>query len=283
MFHTRSTPNLGPSSVREPLTYRLKTQQVPEDSDSSPWLFRSTHTTDRETGAFGYPLLSTAMHYGSFASLPSPNVEIELSGANPTHRALCPITFEPTLENVYMYHRPQAMTYSEEERHIRDTEAETWRNLYRDDPEAACHTHSFTSSQTAVIRVGDHGYFEVHNGPLHTLEPGMHIVCFGDMVGDWFSTSRMKRHKHTGYTSWEWVNHKAEICTIVQVPNQYSVVLPSGLIGGLLRWVNKILSRLKPVSETRASPIRGKIIPEASVSFLGDSKIWTGYFATSAS
>ncbi|KAJ6449911.1 hypothetical protein C8R47DRAFT_1084602 [Mycena vitilis] len=164
---------------------------------------------------------AVAMHYGSFASLPSPNVEIELSGANPTHRALCPITFEPTLENVYMYHRPQAMTYSEEERHIRDTEAETWRNLYRDDPEAACHTHSFTSSQTAVIRVGDHGYFEVHNGPLHTLEPGMHIVCFGDMVGDWFSTSRMKRHKHTGYTSWEWVNHKAEICTIVQVPNQY--------------------------------------------------------------
>ncbi|KAJ6470129.1 hypothetical protein C8R47DRAFT_1077865 [Mycena vitilis] len=246
-----SSPNLG----RHQFKYKIITQRVPEDTDSLPPAPSPTIVDDVDQENY----LSEAVTFRTFISEQSltfhPSaisffdtlasstdvvervsyrqpLSIETEGSvhedarqptmpiSPT-MTMTPIVFQHPPSDEYAYLRPAFAEITAQERQTRDTDAEVECIRFRENPADIVHTHPFTNTATTVIRTTNEAYFEVYRCHHHLLEPGMRIVCFGDMVGIWFTTAEMRKHKQYGYTSWKWVNHEAKLVTIVRVDTKY--------------------------------------------------------------
>ncbi|KAJ7604372.1 hypothetical protein DFH06DRAFT_1151240 [Mycena polygramma] len=243
-IRTTSSPDLG---RRKKSKYSIKTQHVPESVDSlTPSLTLADHAARErylsEPVSF-HTFISeqnlethtpTTSHYSSIASSNSPleiipysqplSIEIESSVVESSlmpATPMSPIVFQSSPSDEYIYLRPAFVDITPKERQARDTDAEIERIRFREDPATITHTHPFTSTETAILRTANDQYFEIYRRPFHLLEPGMRIICFGDMVGEWFTTTEMVKQKRYGYTSWKWINHEARLATIVRVDSTF--------------------------------------------------------------
>ncbi|KAJ6511296.1 hypothetical protein C8R47DRAFT_1207647 [Mycena vitilis] len=241
-IRTTSAPNLARRKK-----YSIKTQQVPESVDSltpsltfadhiarerylsEPVTFRAFiseqnleyHTPDtshpQSTVSSDHPLEIITYSQPFSIETESSVVGSSLAPATP----ISPIVFPSPSSDEYVYLRPAFNNITPEEREARDADAETERARFWEDPATIKHTHPFTSTETALLRTANNQYFEVYRQPLSLLDPGMRIICFGDMVGEWFTTTEMVKQKRYGYTSWKWVNHEARLITIVRIDSSF--------------------------------------------------------------
>ncbi|KAJ6469659.1 hypothetical protein C8R47DRAFT_1222982 [Mycena vitilis] len=241
-IRTASAPNLAHRKK-----YNIRTQQVPESVDSlihsltfadhiarerylsEPVTFRAFiseqdleyHTPDtsryNSTVSSNNPLEIISYSQPLSIETESSIEESSLTPATP----ISPIVFPSPSSDEYIYLRPAFNNITPTEREARDADAETECARFWEDPTTITHTHPFTGTVTAVLRTADDQYFEVYKQPFSLLEPGMRIICFGDMVGAWFTTTEMVKHKRYGFTSWKWVNHEARLVTIVRVNSAF--------------------------------------------------------------
>ncbi|KAJ6507232.1 hypothetical protein C8R47DRAFT_1066113 [Mycena vitilis] len=131
---------------------------------------------------------------------------------------------------------PLVTSLTLEERNTKDLETEHVYAGFEEDPNSVFHPYPFTGSVKAIIRDVDDEHFGVYRRPYELLEPGMRVICFGDMVGVWFTTQDME--KHDGYVMWKWVNHDIRYYTTVHVPNRF--VRPPTWMEGAKRTVKKL-------------------------------------------
>ncbi|KAJ6447504.1 hypothetical protein C8R47DRAFT_1231403 [Mycena vitilis] len=210
--YTQSAPNLR--------RYTIKTQKVPEDVDSLCTTISFVNPEERER-YLSEPVsfLQFVQEKESVYHSPVPAASKTVSSTLPTkplpHLSLPVIADAHPAGRGYDYLRPPFIEYTREERTAKDLETEHAYIQFLTHTAPALSMFPFKRTVKAIIRDPDGQHFEVHRRPYELLEPGMRVVCFGDMVGEWFTTGEMRQQ--AGYVMWKWVNHETRYCTIVRV------------------------------------------------------------------
>ncbi|KAJ7665238.1 hypothetical protein DFH06DRAFT_1127574 [Mycena polygramma] len=236
--YTQSAPDLQPR--------RVKTQGIPEDVDfinTATTLVNTQHEQflsepvsflqffHEKESLYHSPVRprhrSLVSPVGTMECVPCPqpiSSSIKNNDVRSTYQSTPPLS--PAIADAhpdghgYNYLRPPLITrLTLEERNAKDLETEHAYVGFEEDPTSVFHPYPFTRSVKAIIRDVNDEYFGVYRQPYELLEPGMRVVCFGDMVGVWFTTRDVQ--KHDGYVMWKWVNHDTRYCTVVHVPNRF--------------------------------------------------------------
>ncbi|KAJ6496753.1 hypothetical protein C8R47DRAFT_1069457 [Mycena vitilis] len=266
--YTQSAPNLR--------RYAIKTQKVPEDVDSLCTTISFVNPEERERylsepvsflqfvqekeSVYHSPVRS---RYGSLASplmeripyVQPVSSSIENSVVHSAYQTTTP-PLSPVIADAhpagrgYDYLRPPFIEYTREERTAKDLETEHAYIQFLTHTAPALSMFPFKRTVKAIIRDPDGQHFEVHRRPYELLEPGMRVVCFGDMVGEWFTTGEMRQQ--AGYVMWKWVNHETRYCTIVRVAIRF--VRP-------LTWVERAKEHAKKDINSSEITGRGKDLP----------------------
>ncbi|KAJ7603392.1 hypothetical protein DFH06DRAFT_1151917 [Mycena polygramma] len=252
--YTQSTPNLR--------RYTIKTQKVPESIRTTTTFVNSEHerylsepvsfiqfVQEKETG-YHSPVRT---RYGSLVSSKVERIpyvqpissSVENSVIHSTYQSTPPLS--PAIADAhpegrgYNYLRPPFTDITRDERTAKDLETEHAYIQFQEHTASAFSPFPFTRTVKAILRDLDGQYFEVYRRPYELLGPGMWVVCFGDMVGEWLATGEM--HQQEGYVMWKWVNHDTRYCTIVRVANRFIRPLTLMERAKMMKKLRKIATR----------------------------------------